>query len=57
LTDDELKYMKYRIRVLPKQLDLARRKVQHLEREAKRLNLHHLLGEESLPHKDTYDPA
>jgi hypothetical protein len=49
--------MKYRIRVLPKQLDLARRKVQHLEREALRLNLHHLLGEESLPHKDTYDSA
>ena len=57
MTDDELRYMKYRIRVLPEQLELARRKVQHLEREAKRLNLHHLLGEESLSHKETYDSA
>ena len=46
MTDDELRYMKYRIRILPKQLDLARRKVQGLEREAKRLNLHHLLKNE-----------
>lgn len=57
MNDDKLRYMKYRIRVLPKQLDLARRKVQHLEREAKRLNLHHLLGKESLSHKETYDSA
>jgi hypothetical protein len=49
--------MKYRIRILPEQLELARRKVQGLEREAKRLNLHHLLGEESLPHKETYGSA
>ena len=46
MTDDELKYMKYRIRILPQQLELARRKVQHLEREAQRLNLHHLLKNE-----------
>ena len=43
MTDNELRYMKYRIRMLPAQLELARRKVQSLEREAKRLNLHHLL--------------
>ena len=43
MTDDELRYMKYRIRVLPEQLELARRKVQNLEREAQRLNLCHLL--------------
>jgi hypothetical protein len=49
--------MKYRIRVLPEQLELARRKVQSLECEAKRLNLHHLLEEESLSHKETYDSA
>ncbi len=46
MTDDQLRYMKYRIRILPQQLDLARRKVQSLEREAKRLNLHHLLKNE-----------
>ena len=45
LTDAELRYMKYRMRILPEQLELARRKVQHLEREAERLGLHELLKE------------
>lgn len=45
MTDAELRYMKYRIKILPQQLDLARRRVQHLEREAARLGLNHLLGE------------
>lgn len=45
MTDAELRYMKYRRRVLPEQLELARRKVEHLEREALRLGLHELLGE------------
>jgi len=45
LTDAELRYMKYRRRVLPEQLELARRRVQHLEREAARLGLHELLKE------------
>ena len=48
MTENQLRYMKYRIRILPQQLDLARRKVQSLEREAKRLNLHHLLEEDQL---------
>lgn len=43
MTDNELRYMKYRIRILPQQLDLARRKVQNLEREAERLGLIKLL--------------
>lgn len=43
MTDNELRYMKYRIRILPQQLDLARRKVQNLEREAERLGLSKLL--------------
>jgi hypothetical protein len=46
MTENQLRYMKYRIRILPAQLELARRKVQSLEREAKRLNLHHLLKNE-----------
>lgn len=45
MTEAELRYMKYRIRILPQQLELARRRVQHLEREAARLGLDHLLGE------------
>ena len=45
MTDAELRYMKYRMRILPEQLELARRKVQHLEREAERLGLHELLKE------------
>ena len=45
MTDAELRYMKYRRRVLPEQLELARRRVQHLEREAARLGLHELLKE------------
>jgi hypothetical protein len=57
MTENQLRYMKYRIRILPQQLELARRKVQSLEREAQRLNLHHLLEEESLSHKETYGSA
>lgn len=51
MTDDEIRYLKYRIRILPTQLELARRKVQGLEREAKRLNLCHLLQETALKEK------
>ena len=43
MTPDALRYMKYRIRVLPQQLELARRRVKHLEREAVRLGLNHLI--------------
>lgn len=43
MTDNEIRYMKYRTRILPEQLELARRKVEHLEREAERLGLHDLL--------------
>ena len=48
MTDEELRYMKYRIRILPTQLELARRKVEGLEREARRLNMRHLLEEKQL---------
>jgi len=43
LKPEALRYMKYRIKILPQQLELARRKVQHLEREAVRLGLNHLI--------------
>lgn len=43
MTENETRYMKYRRRILPEQLDLARRKVLHLEREAARLGLTELL--------------
>ena len=43
MTPEALRYMKYRIRILPQQLELARRRVQHLEREAARLGLNHLI--------------
>lgn len=43
MTDNEPRYMKYRGRILPEQLALARKKVEHLEREAARLGLHELL--------------
>lgn len=43
MTDDEIRYMKYRIKMLPQQIELARRKVEHLEREAARLGMKHLL--------------
>jgi hypothetical protein len=43
MTPEALRYMKYRIKILPQQLELARRRVQHLEREAKRLGLNHLI--------------
>ncbi len=36
----------YRMRLLPPQLDRARRRVVHLEREAARLGLHNLLSSE-----------
>lgn len=45
MTEAEVRYMKYRMRILPEQLELARRKVKHLEREAERLGLHELLKE------------
>lgn len=37
------RFMAYRVRVLPKQLDLARRKLAGLEREAVRLGMDDLL--------------
>lgn len=43
----ERQYLKYRLKVLPGQLELARRRYHHLRREAERLGLHHLLPEDS----------
>ena len=39
----DAKYMAYRIKLLPEQLDRARRRVLHLEREAARLSMKDLL--------------
>lgn len=43
MTEKEARYLKYRLRVLPDQLEAARRRVIHLEREAARLGLKDLL--------------
>jgi hypothetical protein len=40
-------YEKYRIKILPDQLERARLRVKHLEREAERLGLNHLLRSET----------
>lgn len=40
----EQQFMAYRIRMLPEQLDRARRRVAQLEREAARLGMNDLLG-------------
>jgi len=40
---DDDKYIAYRVRVLPDQLALARRRVAQLEREAERLGMKDLL--------------
>ena len=40
----ETKWLSYRLRALPEQLDAARRKVRALENEATRYGLTHLLG-------------
>lgn len=45
MSEQETRYMKYRRRILPEQLDLARRKVAALENEARRLGLKQLLKE------------
>lgn len=39
-------YLAYRIRILPEQLERARKRVKQLENEARRLGFHDLLGEE-----------
>ena len=39
------RYLKYRISILPNQLDAAYRKVDALEREAERLGFSHLIRE------------
>jgi hypothetical protein len=44
LTPKEREYLRYRKRVLPEQLELARRRVQSLEREAERLGMIELLN-------------
>ena len=46
---DDAKYMAYRIKLLPEQLDRARRRVLHLEREAARLGMKDLLHDQTLP--------
>jgi hypothetical protein len=43
--DRQISHINYRLRMLPKQLDSARRRVVHLEREAARLGLSHLLSD------------
>ena len=40
----QIGHMAYRLRVLPSQLQTARRRLADLEREAARLGLHHLLS-------------
>lgn len=44
---DQERYTAYRIRVLPSQLEAARRKLHALENEARRLDMHDLLGEQT----------
>lgn len=39
-------YLAYRIRILPEQLERARRRVKQLENEARRLGFDDLIGEE-----------
>jgi hypothetical protein len=41
----ERHYLRYRRRVLPEQLELARRRYRHLLAEAERLGMRHLLTE------------
>ncbi len=43
-TQIEIKWLSYRLRILPEQLDNARRKVRALENEARRYGMEHLLG-------------
>jgi hypothetical protein len=42
-SNEAQRYMAYRVRMLPVQLEAARRKVQALENEARRLDMHDLL--------------
>ena len=44
---DDDKYIAYRVRVLPDQLALARRRVAQLEREAERLGMRDLLHDKA----------
>ena len=42
---DNTRWISYRIRILPEQLERARRRVEHLEREAERYGMLELLRE------------
>jgi hypothetical protein len=44
---DDPRYIAYRLKLLPEQLDRARRRVLHLEREAARLGMKDLLRDSS----------
>jgi len=46
MDDGHIRYLKYRLKALPIQLERARRRLQHLEREARRLGLAHLIQSE-----------
>lgn len=50
MTEQEYRRIEYRKWYLPKQLDATYRKIQHLEREAQRIGLGHLV-------KNTADPT
>lgn len=52
---DPVAYLQYRIRILPNQLEAARARVAHLEREAIRYGFMDLLAD--APHAGRYDPA
>jgi len=45
VTKKEIAYIKYRVAIVPEQLDRARRRYIHLIREAKRLGLTDILQE------------
>lgn len=49
---EEERYLLYRIKVLPTQLDRARRKYRALVREARRLKMNTLLNNQELYGKD-----
>jgi hypothetical protein len=41
-----IRYLQYRVKKLPEQLERARHRVRQLEAEARRFGFHDLLGEE-----------
>lgn len=53
----EEKWLDYRVRTLPAQLDRARLRVQYLETEAERLGMRYLLGTPAQPASDHTDIA